>query len=388
MVWQDFALACALYPQTAAFHDKIRREAEAIVPLFRNHPSLALWAGNNEIDQFYPWAKPGIDPNEDDRISRVVLPEVCRRLDPLREYLPSSPFYSPAVMQGGFKERSAPEDHLWGPRDDFKGKFYTGARALFASEIGYHGCPARSSLERMMRPEHLWPWQDNEDWLTHAVRPQPDSTRYNYRIPLMASQIGVLFERVPDTLDEFVLGSQISQAEALKFFIEMFRIRKGKRTGLLWWNIRDGWPQISDAIVDYYGAKKLAYHVVRRLQENVLVMLGEPEDGAQDVVAVNDTLHPVTLDSVEVSRGKDILFSARGVTIPVNGRTLVARIPAQERFAALDIAWEVGGKAGRNHYLAGPRPFSLERVAAFYRATLGDEPVAQQTRPLAGGRKP
>ncbi|MBT6147429.1 MAG: glycoside hydrolase family 2, partial [Gemmatimonadetes bacterium] len=46
MVWQDFAFGCALYPQTPSFHEKVRREAEAIIPMLRNHPSLVLWAGN------------------------------------------------------------------------------------------------------------------------------------------------------------------------------------------------------------------------------------------------------------------------------------------------------------------------------------------------------
>jgi beta-mannosidase len=273
MVWQDFTLACALYPQTPAFHDAMRREAEAIVPLLRNHTSLVLWAGNNEIDQTYGFAMPSLDPNEDDRISREVLPGVCRRLDPHRAYLPSSPFYGPEVWKHG-DLLACPEDHLWGPRDDFKGPFYTTHRALFASEIGYHGCPSRASLEEMMRPEQLWPWQTSEDWLTHAVRPQPESTKYNYRIPLMAKQIENLFGRVPETLDDYVLASQISQAEALKFFIEMFRIEKGRRSGILWWNIRDGWPEISDAIIDYYGRKKLAYFMTQRAQADVLVMLG------------------------------------------------------------------------------------------------------------------
>ena len=182
MIWQDFSFACALYPQTPEFHNKVRREAEAIIPLLRNHPSLVLWAGNNEIDAFYTFAKPGCDPNVDDVISREVLASACRRLDPWRDYLPSSPYFGPELWKIGAPHDQRPEDHLWGPRDDFKGPFYTSSNAHFVSEIGYHGCPSRTSLEKMMTPENLWPWQENEEWLTHAVRPQPHGTAYNYRI--------------------------------------------------------------------------------------------------------------------------------------------------------------------------------------------------------------
>jgi beta-mannosidase len=364
MVWQDFAFACALYPQTAAFHEKVRLEAEAIIPLLRNHPSLVLWAGNNEIDAFYTFAKPSCDPNIDDQISRVVLASACRRLDPGRHYLPSSPYFGPRLWRMGAPHEARPEDHLWGPRDDFKGSYYMSSNAHFVSEIGYHGCPARSSLEKMMTPENLWPWPDNEEWLTHAVRPQPRGTAYNYRIALMAHQIRVLFGRVPDSLDDFIFASQVSQAEALKFFIERFRIGKGRRSGILWWNVRDGWSQISDAVVDYYGARKLAYHVVKRVQQDVCVMLDERGGGKHEVVAVNDTLRPVALE-ITIRRGAESLLS-ESVVVPANGKSHVGTVPVSEAPALYQIEWRSARAISRNHYLAGSRPFDVTACREWY----------------------
>jgi beta-mannosidase len=365
MVWQDFAFACALYPQTPEFHQKVEQEAQAIIPLLRNHPSLVLWAGNNEIDAFYSFAKPKCDPNLDDRISREVLASACRRLDPWREYLPSSPYFSPKLWSLGAPHDRRPEDHLWGPRDDFKGDFYRSSNAHFASEIGYHGCPSRSSLERMMRPENLWPWQDNEDWLTHAARPQKRGTAYNYRIQLMADQIRVLFGAEPTGLDDFIFASQVSQAEALKYFIERFRIAKGRRSGILWWNLRDGWPLISDAVVDYYGERKRAYDVIKRVQSDVCVMLDEPEDGTQNVVAVNDTLRSAAVAFKVRTDDEELLTGT--VEIEPNGRADLGRVPASSdrEFRRIEWAWE--GKAFWNHYLAGPRPFDLESLRNWYR---------------------
>ena len=223
MVWQDFALSCAIYPQDDDFARRIRYEAAVIVKKLRNHASLALWAGNNEIDEIYSWGGFKLDPNTD-HISRKVLAEVVRQLDPMRDYLPSSPYRSPEIMQHEADPYYLkPEDHLWGPRDNFKGPFYTGSPANFVSEIGYHGCPDPASLAEMMDPDYLWPWQDNEQWLTKAVRPHPDETAYNYRIQLMSSQIEVVFDALPDNLNDYALASQISQAEAKKFFIERWR---------------------------------------------------------------------------------------------------------------------------------------------------------------------
>src|SRR6185295_4163216 len=50
LIWQDFMFACSMYPGDAAFLDNVRAEATENVRRLRNHPSLALWAGNNEIE--------------------------------------------------------------------------------------------------------------------------------------------------------------------------------------------------------------------------------------------------------------------------------------------------------------------------------------------------
>lgn len=97
---------------------------------------------------------------------------------------------------------------------------------------------------------------------------------YAYRIKLAYNQVVTLFGNAEENLNDFIRQSQISQAEAKKYFIEKFRIGKWKRTGIIWWNLLDGWPQISDAIVDYYYVKKLAYHYIKRSQDRQNVQSG------------------------------------------------------------------------------------------------------------------
>jgi beta-mannosidase len=377
MVWQDFALACALYPQTDAFAEALRREAEFIVTKLRNHASLALWVGGNEDDVAHFWTGTGLDP-DDCRLSRQVLPAAVRKLDPMRPYLPGSPWVSAEQMRLGAAEKLQPEQHLWGPRDDFKGPYYTQSTAHFIGEIGYHGCPDRRSLEQMMDARHVWPWQKNEQWLTKCVRPHPDFHDWDYRIPLMGKQTAILFGAVPEDFGDYVLASQISQAEAKKFFMEWARQGKWRRTGMLWWNLRDGWPIISDAIVDYYGRKKLAYEYLKRVQSDVCAMLGEAEDGQHQIAVVNDTRKPVsgTLKIADADSGA-VLFSG-GYSVEANGKTLVAAVPQAAKPAMWLIGWTVqDGRPGRNHYLAGPRPFDLKA----YRRWLGKLDIPKDVGP-------
>lgn len=49
LVWQDFMFAGSLYPDDSAFLNNVKQEAIDNIKRLRNHPSLALWCGNNEI---------------------------------------------------------------------------------------------------------------------------------------------------------------------------------------------------------------------------------------------------------------------------------------------------------------------------------------------------
>jgi len=50
MIWQDFIFACAMYPGDEAFLENIKQEAIQNVKRLRNHPCIAIWCGNNEMD--------------------------------------------------------------------------------------------------------------------------------------------------------------------------------------------------------------------------------------------------------------------------------------------------------------------------------------------------
>ena len=366
MVWHDFMFGCALYPQTDDFLEQAREEAEVVVKRLRHHACMALWSGNNENDVAHDWfpLHSKLNPN-DDRISREIIPEVLRRLDPLRSYLPSSPYVSQRVFERGKKASELPEDHLWGPRDDFKGPFYTNSPAHFVSEIGYHGAPCLESLKQMIEPEHLWPFEKNGEidaqWRAKAIASFPDESLHDARIRLMANQVAILFDAIPDQLEPFIRASQISQAEAMKFFIERFRMGKWRRTGILWWNIRDGWPLISDAVVDYYNRPKLAYSYIKRVQQDICVMVDEAENEQHKVIAVNDTLRDAKIDVAISVIGQSDTLLTHTLTVPANGRTEVGEIPVSPVCALYLLNWKTSASTGRNHYLAGPRPFNLEQ---------------------------
>lgn len=361
LVWQDFSMACGVYPNDERMCGLLREEATSVVRRLRSHAALALWSGDNECDEAVFWRSTvvngtrhqPVDPNAN-RLTREVLAQVVREHDYTRPYLPSSPYFDEFVIRESAKPSEA---HLWGPRDFFKGKYYSTAPAHFASETGYHGCPSPDSLKRFIPEDRLNAYGDvklcdDRVWLTHAACMEPTPGAPNsYRIALMTKQVDRIFGEVPTDLSRYALESQISQAEAKKYFIERFRISKWRRTGILWWNLVDGWPQISDAIVDHYGVKKLAYSYIKRSQAPFCMMIDEPKDGKLTLVAANDARNDVHVSYTvrDLTDGGRIVLSGE-LNAESDTTSRVATFPERQSAFYL-IEWS-GDAAGKNHYQA------------------------------------
>lgn len=364
LVWQDFALACTVPPQDDAFAAVIAHEARAVVRRLRNRACIALWCGGNENDEAHSWGGLPLDPNAE-RISRQVLPAVVRDLDPVRSYLPGSPYLSPAVVAGAAR----PEDHLWGPRDDFMNPYYRTSAAHFVSEMGFHGCPEATSLAQMAQPgEPLWPLVGNPALVAQGVRPMERHGDWDYRIPLMTAQTTLLTGVAPTDLDSYVLASQITQAEGFKSFIETGRLRKGRVNGILWWNLRDGWPLISDAVVDWYGRRKAAYGVIRRAQALSAALIDEPVAGVRRIAVVNDGPEPI--DGVlRVSDVDGTVLLETRARVGTTAAVTVGNLPEAPAAACWRLEWTpAGGRTAVNHALVGGRPYVLADLVRWYRA--------------------
>lgn len=360
LIWQDFAMGCAVYPQEEQFAKMLEEEAVYQIKRLRNHACLALWAGDNEGDLCYmEWGRFRRDPNKN-ILTRRVLAQAVETHDYARDYLPSSPYVSQAAFDmnidlSGVVADVLPEDHLWGPRDYFKGEYYKKAFCHFASETGYHGFPSPESLHKFLKnPEQIFreDGHPTDEYLVHASSSELDvHSDYAYRIRLAHNQVVTLFGEASEELLEFVRQSQISQAEAKKYFIERFRVAKWKRTGIIWWNILDGWPQVSDAVVDYYFTKKLAYHYIKRSQEPVCLMFDEPMENYLSLMGVNDLSEDadVSYTVTDVLSGKKVLDGTTHLRADSAQKIGEMQIAEGEKVFYL-ITWERGGKTYKNHY--------------------------------------
>ncbi|MBQ0105728.1 MAG: hypothetical protein KBT47_06815 [Armatimonadetes bacterium] len=354
MVWHDFGMACCNYPMTEEFMAKIKTEVTKVVRRLRQHPSIILWNGDNECDYMSSDEDPGINP-EENRVTRETIPQVLAQEDFTRPYLASSPYCKLNFLKYGDK---APEGHPWGPRDYFKGKYYFDQIYHFASEIGYHGMPNLESIKKFIPEDKLFDMESDE-WTLHASAPDLDDA-FIYRNNLMVKQVRELFGTVPTDIESFIKASQISQGEAKKFFIEMFRSNKWRRTGLIWWNLIDGWPQFSDAVVDYFYSKKPAYEYIKASQKDVILMFKEPYAWNIDFVAVNDTFTDRKVDYkvTDLKTGETVCQGTE--TALADSVTKIQPVPyTMSKKTIYKIEW-TGDVSGVNHYLYGQPTYDLE----------------------------
>ena len=368
MVWQDFMMGCSVPPQDDEFAAAIRDEALSVVLRLRGHPSLALWAGDNENDLSAGWGlgeRNRPDPNTN-RITREVLPRVVCEYDATRPYLPSSPYVSREAFAGNAEPAEA---HLWGgPRAYWKHPYYTNNPCWFCSEGGAHGLPARESLERMMPAEDVRrPWtnpgaddchqlQWTPQWVYRATNPYLDmgNRALVHRNDHLLNQAGALFGDVARAdIDTLVAQTQSSQAESIKFQVELFRARKfASKGGFVVWNLRDGWPTISDAICDWYGTRKKAYFALRAAFRDVLPIVTED----RRLVVVNDRMAPSSgrVRLTEARTGQVVLET--DFEAPANGVLDLAPV-AWDGQGLFLIDYTADGESFRTHYLHGDPPF-------------------------------
>ena len=294
--------------------------------------------------------------------TKIKIKNVIDEYDKTRPYIPSSPYIDETAIKYFGKIHTA-EDHIWGPRDYFRSDYYRNANCYFASEIGYHGCSSPKALDKFLKTSYPIFKADGtptSEYLAHASSIVNNmSSQYAYRIRLMSDQVETLFNKNFDNIVDFSKASQISQAEAMKYFIENFRIDRNRNGGIIWWNIMDGWPQISDSVIDYSFIKKLAYYYIKRSQNKTLLAFKEDNHDLK-LYFINDLNSKISINFEVIDAIND--------EIVLKGTASCENYSSKEIFSFKNyltqkyyiLKWHFDGNTFINHYVSNIKPISLE----------------------------
>ena len=299
LVWQDFMLACGIYPHDQAFLDNLGAEAECVVRRLRNHACLALWCGDNENGQAYIWANRAYE-FDGDPINHRVLKSVCEKLDPRRFYLPTSPGSPNPDIRGGDNQESPWQGdvHLYlmtadrgVPANRDYGRNYfkrvLGYRPRFVSEFGFISLLGRESYGRFNPRRQPLRCPDE------LISCLPMARKY----------------QEAGNAEALIHYSQLFNASALQYWIEHFRSLKGACSGTLYWKFDDPLADCPDhyvfpsqmSAVDMYHQPRMTYYFTRRAYRDVLLCLNAVRDGVPAATLVNETENTVC-GRLELSR--------------------------------------------------------------------------------------
>ncbi len=318
LVWQDFMFACAMFPNNPEMLDNIRHEAIDNVKRLRNHPSIALWCGNNEIlTAWNTWGWKAQAAAQGDDVPEKVwqsysdiflktLPDVVAEYDPSRSYWGSSPSSGLGVQA----DLVNGDEHYWGVwwgKEPFS--TYATHLARFMSEYGFQSFPEMSTVRKYAEPEDY-------DIYSEVMKSHQRSSIGNETIEYYMLQE---YDH-PKDFESFLYVNHVLQADGIKFGLEGHRRAMPFCMGSLYWQINDVWPVASWSSTDYYQKWKALQYYVKKGFSQVLVSPYE-DDLKFKVGIVNDRLEDITADlrlSLVDFDGNVIWEEASLVEIPAN----------------------------------------------------------------------
>lgn len=335
LVWQDFMFACAMYPSNDDYIENVKQEAIQQVKRLRNHSNLALWCGNNEIDEGWHnwgWQRAHSISTKDSatiwesykKVFHQLLPNVVKEYNPQSFYLSSSPLHG-----WGRKESMTHGDsHYWGVWWGVQpSEMYLEKVPRFMSEFGLQAMPSLATIREFQTVE--------EDYLfsptlkCHQKHPTGFET-----IDAYLKMEGLYAE----TLDEFIYLSQLVQAKGIGLAIEAQRRAKPRCMGTLYWQLNDCWPVTSWSGSDFYGDWKALQYTVRNLFADIMVSAIDYKNRFEVYIVsdrLNKTKGKLELNIVDFSGNRTALFS-EDVSIGANTSKQIISSYSNELFTGID----------------------------------------------------
>jgi beta-mannosidase len=336
-VWQDFIFACATYPTfDRAFMENVAAEAEDNIRRLRHHPSLALWCGNNELEQGLvgdTWTDRTMSWLDYAKLFDDLLPKLVHRLDPERDYWPSSA-HTPIGDRSNANDPRSGDAHLWSVwHGKMPFEWYRTCEHRFNSEFGFQSFPEPKTVYSYTAPQ-------DRNITSYVMEHHQRSGIGNTTI--MTYMLD--WFRLPTSFESNLWLSQILQGMAIKYAVEHWRRAMPRGMGTLYWQLNDCWPVASWSSVDSLGRWKALQYMARHFYAPLLISgLEDIETAAVEVHVTSDLLQPcegqIGWNLTNVA-GEVLASGGRPVTIAANGDTLAETLDLKahlEQYGPRDV---------------------------------------------------
>ncbi|MGH9586909.1 MAG: beta-mannosidase [Acidobacteriaceae bacterium] len=269
MLQFEFKFANASYPvQDKPWMDNLREEIEQQTRRCRNHASIVIWSGNNEIEYF-----DGYEQLFSDFIGGIV-----HRLIP------------GAFYEVGSGAHGSGDIHSWDVWHGGQSVESYGQVAGFVTEFGMQSTPVpmtvRAFTEAADRQSILSPvMQYHElDGSGRGIQIIMDYTEAN-------------FGAAPNNFDDTLWLTNINQAWMVRYGVEHWRRDMPRSMAAVIWQYNDCWPCSTWSMVDYFRREKALLFQSRHFFAPVLVSgLPNAETGQADLYVTSDQRDAVSAE--------------------------------------------------------------------------------------------
>ena len=327
-IWQDFMFACSTYPAfDKNFLDNVKMEFEDNIKLLRHHPCIALWCGNNELEAGLVekrWNGKAMSWKDYLKLFDKLIPQCVQKLDPYRDYWPSSP-HSPLGNREEYNDMRWGDAHIW---DIWHGgkpfEYYRTRMNRFCSEFGFQSFPEPKTVDQYALPE-------DRNISSFVMEHHQKNSKGNTLIMLYILQ----WFLKPRDFNSTLWLSQILQGLGMKYAVEHWRRNMSRCMGALYWQLNDCWPVASWASIDYYGRWKALHYLAKRFFAPLLVSgVENPDKGTVEIHVTSDLLKEVegkVLWSITTADGKDIETGFWKLKIPARKSRKIDTLDFSER---------------------------------------------------------
>lgn len=253
-VWQDvIPLGTGNISKDRKKIDRIMQEAISVIKERRNHPSLIMMEGGEEM----------LLRTRDAHFGRAFLEELGDTLQSYAKlpYVPDSPLTCHVSLEAGFKPKEAKHALMY---------FYAMGHALMEDwyqkldypiipEFAITSVPNVESLEKFIPEEEMWP--PGLSWGHHWA----DLDR------LRMQNWDAFNDEKTGSLQEFVDATQDAQGIIFQNGVEYFRRQKPNLSGIALCHLITYWPDMKWGIIDNYQQPKRSYDYVKRAYQPLLV---------------------------------------------------------------------------------------------------------------------
>ncbi|XP_076814346.1 beta-mannosidase-like isoform X2 [Clavelina lepadiformis] len=304
MLWQDFMFACAMYPATDNFLSNVTQEIDQAMWSLKHHPSIVIWAGNNENEaalstDWYNTTE-HFDRYKQDYLSLYVdtVHKTVKSLDTTRPFATSSPSNGLETKQEGWVAKN-PYDpnngdvHYYNYNDDCLDiTKYPATR--FASEYGFQSWPSFETIVPVTVAEDR---KMNSNWSDHRQHHATGNQE-------MLNQIAMHFNmpNVGNSTQVFkdtIYLTQIMQGLCYKAQTEFYRKSRnetvngaGHTMGALYWQLNDIWQAPTWSSIEYGGKWKALHYFATKFFAPISLIMYD-DDTILKMYAASDVNNPV-----------------------------------------------------------------------------------------------